>query len=41
MRTGIRELTHRQGWLYGAVIGIFIGVLIGHFFGDVLFSHLR
>jgi tetrahydromethanopterin S-methyltransferase subunit G len=40
MRTGVRELTHRQGWLYGAVIGIFIGLIVGHFFGDALFGHL-
>ncbi|MEY2640903.1 MAG: hypothetical protein RL150_296 [Candidatus Parcubacteria bacterium] len=32
MRLGVRQLTHRQGWLYGAAIGLALGLLIGHFF---------
>ncbi len=40
MRVGLRELSHRQGWLYGAAIGIAVGIFLGHFFGDTLFSGL-
>jgi hypothetical protein len=28
MKTGIKELTHRQGWLYGTAIGIFLAILV-------------
>gem|GEM_PF-1338844 len=27
MKLGITELTHRQGWLYGSAIGIFLAVI--------------
>jgi len=37
MRLGIKELSHRQGWLYGAVIGILVGIVIGHYLGDSIF----
>ena len=28
MKAGVKELKHRQGWLYGAAIGIFIAIVI-------------
>jgi len=27
MKLGIKELKHRQGWLYGTAIGIFIALM--------------
>jgi len=41
MKMGVKELTHRQGWLYGAAIGVFVGIILGHYFGDIFFGHLR
>jgi len=28
MKLGIKELSHREGWLYGTAIGIFLAIII-------------